>query len=393
MAAFDRSEWIPLGKSWKDVLKSVRKVCSSDLAIPDAITSQILPEAMISIHALLDFSLPRPSPVTSAPPDTSLFFSKYSPSTVDGLTITRLRHLGPRHAAWLDGYISVKYAHIPGDTVWNAVADIRGNIRNPWVTCRDWVKNQLGNRRKPDLRKYATDITRLLGILPWNTLKRGLSDASPIHSLSRFLGTRWLSSTDINDMVEMLSERIAADPDLAGAVRVEMVEFTARLTTAFRQRESVDYHEAQGMRWLRVLGEDIFGNGERLITVAPLSDYNNEKHWVTIEVDRAETLFHYGDSLKDDVPASLCQVYEWWMSQHTVSPIGRGTLPTSTQTDGRSCGMLAANAAVRAVYPTTPFMQQENIAAERLKMFSSLANYILDRIADEEAEDLGLGSV
>ncbi|KAJ7702622.1 hypothetical protein B0H16DRAFT_1748176 [Mycena metata] len=393
MAAFDRSEWISRGKSWKDVPKSVRKVCANDLAIPDAIASQILPDAMISIHALLDFSPPRPSPITSASPDTSPFFSKYSPSAVDGLTITRLRHLDMPsvkvirklahdvHQAWLDGYTSVKCAHIPGKgvtylplwvvTFWNAVADIRGNVRNPWVTCRDWVKNQLGHRRKPDVRKYATDVTRLLGILPWNTLKRGLSDASPVHSLSRFLGTR-----------------IAADPDLAGAVRVEMVEFTARLTTAFRQRESVDYREGQGTRWLHVLGEDIFGNGERLITVAHLGDHNDEKHWVTIEVDGAETLFRYDDSFKDDVPASLRQVYKWWMSQHTASPIGRGTLPTSTQTDGHSCGMLAASAAVRAVYPTTPLMQQENIAAERLKMFSSLANYILDRIADEETEDL-----
>ncbi|KAJ7035875.1 hypothetical protein C8F04DRAFT_1096976 [Mycena alexandri] len=246
---------------------------------------------------------------------------------VDSLTITRLRHLDMPSVkvirrlahdvqqAWLDGFTSVKCAHITGEGVthfplwvimfWNAVADIRGNVRKPWITSRDWVKDQLESKRKPDVRKYATEVTRLLGILPWNTLKRGLSDASPVHSLSRFLGKRWLSSTDINDMLEMLREKIAADPELAGLVRVEMVEFTAKVTAAFRARESEDYHRSKSTKWLRALGEDIFGNGERLITVAHLGDHNDEKHWITIEVNGADTLFRYGDSFKDDIPPSL----------------------------------------------------------------------------------------
>ncbi|KAJ7124718.1 hypothetical protein C8R46DRAFT_1250914 [Mycena filopes] len=93
MAVFDRSEWVSRGENWKDVPKSVRKVCVNDLAIPDIIASQILPDAAISIQALLEFSLPRPSPTPSILPETSLFFSKYKPAVVEALTITRVRHL------------------------------------------------------------------------------------------------------------------------------------------------------------------------------------------------------------------------------------------------------------------------------------------------------------
>ncbi|KAJ7106624.1 hypothetical protein C8R44DRAFT_805589 [Mycena epipterygia] len=134
------------------------------------------------------------------------------------------------------------------------------------------------------------------------------------------------------------------------------------------------------MRWLRNLGNDVFGHGERLVTIAHLGVHNKQKHWVALEVDGPNRQFLYGDSLGKDIPLVLRQAYEWWMARHTPDPIQFGSLPTSIQTDGHSCGMLAGNAAERAVYPDVAVMDQADVVLARLQIFSGLANWVLDRV-------------
>jgi hypothetical protein len=268
---------------------------------------------------------------------------------MDSSVILRLRHLDmppvkvirrlvqDGQQAWLDGFKSVKYGHLAVDagthfplwviSFWNTVIDIRSDVRKPWIGARDWLKKQMEQKKNPQVRTHATDVTKLLGVLPWNGRKRGLSDNSPIHSLWRFFGTEWLSSTDENDMLEILRDRIASDPDLVGRVRVEAVELTAKITQAFEHRETGDYNE---LRWLQTLGTDIFGHGERLVTIAHLGVHNKQKNWVAIEVDGPQRLFLYGDSFGKEIPPKLRQAYEWWASQHTTDALEFGTLPTST---------------------------------------------------------------
>ncbi|KAJ6523241.1 hypothetical protein DFH09DRAFT_1330119 [Mycena vulgaris] len=212
-----------------------------------------------------------------------------------------------------------------------------------------------------DARKEAANVSRFLGILPWKGPKRGLSDSSPIYTLWRFLGKDWLSSTDEDDMLELLRERIASDPALVGSIRVEGVDFTAKITAAFKDRDRGDYGL---MRWLHTLGNDIFGHGERLLTVAHLGQHTKEPHWIQIEA------------------------YEWWASKHTPDPIDFRTMPASKQTDGHSCGIFALNAAERTAFPDVPVMEQSRVVVARLQIFSKMANRILDRIADEEEESL-----
>ncbi|KAJ7854547.1 hypothetical protein B0H14DRAFT_3136546 [Mycena olivaceomarginata] len=165
---------------------------------------------------------------------------RYMPAKV----IHRLAHDGQR--AWMDGFTSVRYAHLSGEgttlfplwviSFWKKTLEIITNARTPWLKARDWVNRQLDRKTKPELRKSA---------------------------IERFLGTEWLSSTDENDLLETLRERIGSDPDLVGDVRVEAVELTARITAAFEHQESGSYLDS---RWISSLGADIFERGERVIT-------------------------------------------------------------------------------------------------------------------------------
>ncbi|KAF8145582.1 hypothetical protein K438DRAFT_1428875, partial [Mycena galopus ATCC 62051] len=190
--------------------------------IPEAIAARILPDDSISVNALLDFSLPRP--VTALENPDAVFFTKSSPAPIDESSLLRLRHLDlppvqvirrlavDGKQAWLDGFMSVKYGHIKGETLthfplwiitfWNEVIDTRLNVRKPWTHAKDWVKQQLQQRKRPDDRKLATETSRLLGIIPWKAAKRGLSDKEPMYTLWRYLGPTWLSATDENDMLE-----------------------------------------------------------------------------------------------------------------------------------------------------------------------------------------------
>jgi hypothetical protein len=293
--------------------------------------------------------------------------------------------------AWLDGFTSVKYAHINGDTLthfplwvitfWNTVVDMRLQIRKPWREAMDWVKHQMQQKKRSDVRKMAAETSCLLALLHWNTAKRGLSDTSPVHTLWRYLGPTWLSSTDENDMLEVLREKIVGDPDLVRTVRVEAVELSAKLSETFEKRDSVDYDQSLSTRWLRSLGEDIFCRGERLVTIAHLGAHNKQKHWVAIEVDGAKLQFRYGDSLGKAIPRNMQMVYEWWASKHVPGQLEFSSLPISSQTDGHSCGMLAVNAIEHALYPTSsPLMVQADVVLGRLAVFDQLVSRILDRV-------------
>jgi hypothetical protein len=201
MALFDKRDWVSQGKIWRDIPPHVKRVCDQDFVIPAAMASKILPQDGLSVTSFLDFTVPLPA-TTIENPDVSRFFSKIVPDRMDDSAILRLRRLQmPPVAvirrlvvagkqAWLDGFTSVKYAHINGDTLthfplwvitfWNTVVDMRLQIRKPWREAMDWVKQQMQQKKRSDARKMAAETSCLLALLHWNTAKRGLSDTSPV---------------------------------------------------------------------------------------------------------------------------------------------------------------------------------------------------------------------
>ena len=96
------------------------------------------------------------------------------------------------HQAWLDGFKSIKYAHI-GDSVtthfplwlisfWNEVLDLR-TVRDSWVKAKAWLMVELKQKKALQRRTYAEDVNVLLSELPWGISKCGVSDSEPIHTM------------------------------------------------------------------------------------------------------------------------------------------------------------------------------------------------------------------
>ncbi|KII92300.1 hypothetical protein PLICRDRAFT_27484 [Plicaturopsis crispa FD-325 SS-3] len=130
--AFVRADWISCGKSWVDVPPTVKHNAKLAFAIPEDLCSHLLPSKDISVHAMLEFTLPRQDSTSEkALPGCSTlqrFFSKDKPDIMSPIMLSKLRWLPTstvhltrhlvKHArqAWLDGHTSVKYTHLD-DTV------------------------------------------------------------------------------------------------------------------------------------------------------------------------------------------------------------------------------------------------------------------------------------
>jgi len=292
--------------------------------------------------------------------------------------------------AWLDGFTSVTYAHIPGEVIthfplwivsfWNDTLNIRVKVRKPWIDAKDWVIQQLQQKRSAERRSFAKETSTLLSLLPWDGAKQGLSDNEPIHVLWRYLGPNWLASSDENDMLEILHRRIANYPELIQNLRVEGVELTQKLVTAFTNREMNDY-KGQDCRWIRTLGEDIINNSQTILTIGHLGVHNGKEHWIAIVVEGKAGIIRYGDSFGAPIPPTLLATFQWWLSHHDQRIFQVADLPIAMQTDGFSCGMFAPNALNHFVDPQLfPLAKQSDAIAGRLRMFNEVAQGILERV-------------
>ncbi|KAJ7362494.1 hypothetical protein DFH08DRAFT_841000, partial [Mycena albidolilacea] len=198
----------------------------------------------------------------------------------------------------------------------------------------------------------------MLAMLPWGLAKRGLSDSEPFHSLWRFLGTHWLSGSQMNDMLELV----------AG------IELLPKILAAHRAADAGTYWMEQGLRWIRDLGDDLVQKNAALITSAHLGPVTDERRWVSIVVDcRDEVVVRYGDSFATPIPEEMGAALGWWLDQHTPKDVRFTDLPIARQTDSFSCGMLVGNANVHFTDPRVPLDAPTDVANARLETFNRMA--------------------
>lgn len=401
--SFVNADWIFQGKHWSDVPPLVKRAATHAFTIPSAIEQQIIPSPNISIHQLIDFTLPK-AIATIQEANIAKFFSLNEPGIITEDLLARMSRLAmptssvvnklvnAGHQAWLDGFKSVKYIHISDNvsthfplwliTFWKEVHLLRISVRSPWVKAQGWLNGELRQKRSSERRARAEEVNMLLSSLPWGINKCGVSDNEPIHTLWRFLGPHYTTGSQQNDLLEILRCRIASDPSLVQHMRVEGVDLTVKIMKAATTRGTDEYQIEQGFAWVRSLGNDLLRREQTLLTVAHLGEDN--KHWVALVVDVKDKSIRYGDSLGLPIPSELLEAYTWWLAQHSPIVFENNHLPITKQEDGSSCGTLADNCLNHFATPMiSPMIKTLAIREARMSAFSCIANHVLERVSFE----------
>ncbi|KAJ7473130.1 hypothetical protein B0H11DRAFT_2037380 [Mycena galericulata] len=312
---FKTSEWIAQGKKMASAPPMVHRVAKDTFTIPQAFYYHLLPSPMISITSMLDFSLPLQFTPNDAPQPCQ-YFSMEAPDLLDQDAVSRLHRLPIPEAkvvrklversrqAWLDGYQSILYSHL--------ILDLKQKARGPWVKASDWLAQQKKLAKKnPAHSALVEETAQILRMMPWSWAKPpGLSDSEPVYNLWRFLGPHWLTGSQQNDMLELLRRKVDNDLTLSQKFRVQGTALNS-------PRNPIGF----------------------------LSDLTSpslpEKFSTAIP---SPNLFHLPSHLDLD------------------------RLPTGTQTDGFSCGMLVDNSHQHLIDPEIALTKSNgNFVHERLR--------------------------
>jgi hypothetical protein len=333
---FKKSDWIDQGKKWADIPPPLKKIAAQWFLIPQELEHDILPSPFLSIAKLLEFPLPLES--TAVAPQPAQYFSKSVPDITDDALILRVRCLpipdrksvnkllANSRQCWLDGVQSVVYSHLGGSAVthfplwiltyWSSVHDIKHDAWVPWRNCQAWVSRQKKvGRKNPDWVALAEEKSMMLAIVPWGRCKLvGLSDSEPFHTLWCFVGAHWLSGSQMNDMLELLQNKVNTIPESIQNTCIWGTALIPKILAAYRAADAGTYWTAPDLRWIRDLGKDVVQSRAALITSGHLGLITDELHWVAVVFDMTQPVgvVRYGNSFGGEIPEELAAVCHWW---------------------------------------------------------------------------------
>jgi hypothetical protein len=154
---------------------------------------------------------------------------------------------------------------------------------------------------------------------------------------------------------------------------------SAKIIEAAATQNATTYKTAQTFRWIRNLGEEVVHGRKGALTIHNLGEDN--QHWVAIVIDGKHETIHYGNSYGTNMPFELLDAYQWWLSQHALSPFAIKKLPITSQEDASSCGFLSHNSLDHFAFPdAVPLIVSSGIQAARMKTFLLMAERIVDQV-------------
>jgi hypothetical protein len=391
---FIKSKWISLGKKWGDVPPLIKRAGKNEFLIPSLIHTRILPSLGSSIQEMLAVTLPTQG-TTMNNIDPLHFFSHQSAEPITEASITHLRRLPTptplmvrklvelQGQAWLDGFQSIRYMHL-GDTVithflfwlisfWAAVLDMHKDVCKPWISAREWTNAGIHKKWSPELRELAGDTKAFLAALPW--------DSEPVHVMWCYLGPHMTTSSQQNDMLDNLSDCVAAQQHLAGIMCVKGLALMVKIMEAAATQDVGTYQTEKSFRWIQELGDDIVQRKQMTLTQHHLG--KDCPHWVSLVIDGEHELIWYGDMFGGNIPPDILEAYQWWLSQHTESQFSLQWLPITVQevNDTSSCGFLVHNSLEHFAFPeSVPLLATSGIQVVRMKTFIRTGEQVLAQV-------------
>ncbi|KAJ3792933.1 hypothetical protein GGU11DRAFT_760342 [Lentinula aff. detonsa] len=209
------------------------------------------------------------------------------------------------------------------------------HIHRPWVQNHDWLDK---------LQKCPEKETSFQS------------------SLWRTLGTHWMSSTVVDNALEVLrndiNDKCHLDPDFV----VVMTDVVEKLVTLFGGKNE-DHDGYLKCKWLQSIGRQVFEDGKTMVTVTHLGKLPPQRggtgldHWVPLAINGLDCIFFYGDSLcrkeTPTLPPTLLKTLNAWKGIHSSHAFSQKVIPISPQDDDFSCGPCAINAIEHLVRPET----------------------------------------
>ncbi|KAF8059061.1 hypothetical protein FPV67DRAFT_1382418, partial [Lyophyllum atratum] len=194
--------------------------------------------------------------------------------------------------------------------------------------------------------------------LPWTGHVCGLTENEPTVTLASYLSAKWLSTTHVNQCLDMLRwdlSRSTSDFDC----EIVGPTFFARLRALFRTRETSPYGNNPGSRDIWAVGSDLAIGDRR--SVGGIANVDN-RHWIAVIINISASRILYGDSLGGK-NVELLDAISWWIHSHTGTTLEHSSLPIASQADGYNC-LIYANDALRHHYLSTPLLSGVQAAAD-----------------------------
>ena len=290
---FHPSAWIGVGRRYSNLLpQEVLDAERDALKIPGTFRNR-LPPPEARIHDFISFTLPFQSGalVFHAP---AQWFSHDTPNTDPNILLTR--SVPPANVledlekifgqTWLDGG--------------HSIVDPRFNNQNErfplwalsfWkelqktIECQDeWKKSVRWLNSMTHPMEIIEQVRGLVRRLAWNT-PLCLAGATSL-DLAGFLGTSWLSDTQMNMMVDVLRKRMEVE-ECARGIIIEPMEFSWEIVLVAKDKKE------PMSPYLSRLADQIKRGSVRALWF-PI--HINDSHWVTGKIDLERRTFAFGMS-------------------------------------------------------------------------------------------------
>ncbi|KAJ3538768.1 hypothetical protein NM688_g6473 [Phlebia brevispora] len=328
------------------------------------------------------------------PYKVDLWFSKEPPITDPAILLMRpipaTRTLHLLHAIsgqkWFDGCQSICDPRYNGGAerfplgvveFWKSLAQIKDQQRG-WHETVSWILELVSKPATTDafnIRHLALYTQSLLSQLPWNAKVKLYNITTTTADLSRLIGMRSLSDTNLDMILAFLNCTLSSHLNRSRAAAIGSI---ALMQEMLRGANAKNFSTTHALRTL-----------EARVTAKPESTrlcdlyvpaFVNSGHWIMVHVDFVEGIIEYGDSLnlRQQVTRELQAVEAWLYSFLRRKFKLRGnTLPHGNQNDMHSCGLFAVNMVLHALQGTK-LLKHADVPFQRLRWFTTFIDQYLE---------------
>ncbi|KAF8328951.1 hypothetical protein F5887DRAFT_1287968 [Amanita rubescens] len=360
-----------------------------ELSLPEA-AAALLPPAHTPIDQLTQFNLPQVSSGFIMY-KANKWFSEEEPN----IDIKTLRHrpipnevfLRELDSAldqlWLGGARSVIDQRAGDDkerlplwvlTYWKKMAyAIR--TQKAWMRSCGWLSRQQLQDTDEERLDIYTRASELLGSVGWDAQLTCLRSTVTISQLQPFLSTAWLSTDQMDIMVEQLNERAQEHyPDVASKVLIVPLIFASTLSAS---NQLAQLKTGSLLHFEKIIREQKI---EKIYFPANLGGH----HWISGCINFGDGSVSFGDSLCNDEsvlyppPKKLMANIRKWLHHHfNMTPTYCGnSLPHGMQRDTFSCGLFVINTFAHALFGDC-LLSGSHAVVSRIDWFVKIAKHCI----------------